>query len=131
VWLDAASALMTSPNALNDLLIEAASRNRSPDAKSVRSLPARSTMQTFVGGRRLSSQCSVSVRMAWDRDESSFMSVAATVRVLLPSAKRYSMSCALVTTRFDTCSTYVPLSGCSRTLSDCYKEIHREKHEKD
>eukprot|EP00160_Parvularia_atlantis_P014531 Unigene3677_Nuclearia_a/m.11212 Unigene3677_Nuclearia_a/g.11212 ORF Unigene3677_Nuclearia_a/g.11212 Unigene3677_Nuclearia_a/m.11212 type:complete len:570 (+) Unigene3677_Nuclearia_a:1-1710(+) len=124
---DSASALMTSPSVLSDLLILAPSLSRSPVVPLLpaRSLPARSTrlillvfsLVIFTSGSYLTC-VSTSVKIACDRLLSAFIAVAATVRALLPSSIRRLMSVKLATSSLDRSSTYGPRTGCSRTLHE-------------
>jgi hypothetical protein len=56
-----------------------------------------------------------SVKTACEREDVSFMFVAATVRALLPSSIRFIISSYERTTSLLRSSTYGPSAGCSRT----------------
>jgi hypothetical protein len=138
-----ASAEMTLPSVVSDLLMFAPSFRRWPVApvELARSEPAKSIKlsfrlafsfphssargrthlirDTFSVSRFVSLSClfivSSSVNTACDRELVSFMFVAATVRALLPSSIRFIISSYPFTTSLDRSSTYGPREGCSRT----------------
>jgi hypothetical protein len=58
------------------------------------------------------------VNTAWERDDTGFMSVAATVRSLSPASISSAISAYDVTDRELRPSTNGPVTGCSRTRRD-------------
>mmetsp|Transcript_52114 Transcript_52114/g.93656 ORF Transcript_52114/g.93656 Transcript_52114/m.93656 type:complete len:246 (-) Transcript_52114:852-1589(-) len=88
------SDITTRPRAVNDWLIDVASSNPLPvtPLRSIRSLPAKSTINIDASSLLASSPGSTkrSIKMAWLRLETSFMSWARVARRFAPNSKSLS-----------------------------------------
>lgn len=116
---------MTLPSVRRDLLMDAPSFNRVPaePAKFEFSEPARSTKFTLLTvnpSAPVSSSTwvlvAMMVKIAWLREEASFIFVSATTLLDCPSISSLSASAAVVMGVLSTPSTKGPFVGCSRTF---------------
>ena len=125
-FIGSPSTLMTFPSASRPQLMLIASFSRSPVAlvRFWRSEPARSTkwnlesrtsswIEPSAAGKRCSSE---SVKMAWEREETEFISVLPVVRAIAPASSSCSVSAHDETTTSVSPLTLIVPSGASRIM---------------